>query len=514
MRWLTHTLIVPVLVVTFGSESRAGEPDAAELSALIDRHVETRLEAERVRPAELADDAEFLRRVYIDLHGVIPTAEQAARFLDDPDPDRRARLVDALLASPRYGEHLADVWQGYLISPLADDQRARADQLRKWLADRFNDRTWDRTATELLTATGKMEENPAVIYLIEGRLPRTVPDLTDLTSRYFLGIRLNCAQCHDHPFVNWTRQDYWGMAAFFTQVQTPGKPKLVYQAGVKDYPEITLASLQDGGTPDGFLSRPPTFLGGKELRADKGTTHRAALARWMTAPDNPYFARATVNRTWWRLFGRGIVHPVDDMHAANPPSHPELLDLLSQRFIASGFDLKYLTRAIVLSRAYQRTSRPGEAPDRQAALFGRMRVKVLSGGQLYDSLVTVFGPPAKARGADPRLSARDEFVQFFADDGDPDPTAYRRGIPHLLRQMNSGQFAGRNASALVTRAARPGRPPDEVAGDLFLAILSRRPTADEVRLFRAHLARAGSTEAAYRELVWALVMTSEFSLNH
>src|SRR5262245_14312795 len=121
MRWLNHTLLVPVLVVTFGGAARAGEPDAAELSARIDRHVEARLEAERVRPAERADDAEFRRRVYLDLHGVIPTAEQAARFLDDPDPSKRARLVDELLASPRYGEYLADVWQGYLISPLADD---------------------------------------------------------------------------------------------------------------------------------------------------------------------------------------------------------------------------------------------------------------------------------------------------------------------------------------------------------------------------------------------------------
>jgi hypothetical protein len=358
-----------------------------------------------------------------------------------------------------------------------------------------------------------VEDNPAVIYLIESRLPRTVPDLTDLTSRYFLGIRLNCAQCHDHPVVKWKQQDYWGVAAFFTQIQTPGKSKLVYQVGVKDYPDITLASLKDG-TPDGFMLRPPTFLGGEELRVGKGTTNRGALAAWMTAPKNPYFARAMVNRTWWRLFGRGLVNPVDDMHAANPPSHPELLDLLAKRFVESGFDLKLLTRAIVSSRAYQRTSRPGAAPEKQAALFGRMAVKVLSAGQLYDSLVTVFGPPAKTPGADPRQSARAEFTQFFADDGAPDPTAYRRGIPHLLRQMSSGQFAGRNTAALVTRSAKPGRSADDVAADLFLALLSRRPTADEERLFRAHVTRSDSAEAAYRELAWALMMTSEFSLNH
>jgi hypothetical protein len=205
---------------------------------------------------------------------------------------------------------------------------------------------------------------------------------------------------------------------------------------------------------------------------------------------------------------------VDDMHAANPPSHPELLDLLARRFAASGFDLKFLTRAIVSSRAYQRTSRPGDASEKQAALFGRMSIKTLSAGQLYDSLMTVFGPPAKTPGVDPRQSARAEFVQFFGDDGAPDSTAYRRGIPHLLRQMNSGQFAGRNTAALVTRLTKPGRSADEVATDLFLTFLSRRPTPDELKLVRAHAAKADSTEAGYRELAWTLMMTSEFSLNH
>jgi hypothetical protein len=510
---LMRVLVVLVAVAIGSRASPAGEPDAAELAAQIDRHVDARLEAERVRPAAPADDAEFLRRASLDLIGVIPTADQAARFLDDADPAKRARLIDALLADARYGEHLADDWQGYLVSPLADDRWARADRLRRWLADRFNTRTWDRIATELLTATGKVDENPVVVYLVEGRLPRTVPDLTDLASRYLLGVRLSCAQCHDHPFVAWRQRDFWGMAAFFAQVQTPGRAKRVYQVGVRDDPTITLDSLKDGA-PDGFLSRPPTFLGGDELRPDTGVTSRAALAAWMTSPRNPYFARATVNRTWWRLFGRGLVNPVDDMHAANPPSHPELLDLLAKRFIESGFDLKFLTRAIVSSRAYQRTSRPGDAPETQAALFGRMPVKALSAGQLYDSLAAIFGPPTRPAGGDPRQSARAEFTQFFGDDGAPDPTAYRRGIPHLLRQMNSGQFAGRSLAALAARVAKSGRSADDVAEELFLTVLSRRPTAAEQKVFRDHAARVGSVEPAARELAWALMMTSEFSLNH
>jgi hypothetical protein len=527
MRPLPYVLLAVVAFAATGRESRAddsdaGDSDAAELAAQIDRHIETRLDGEGVPPAEPADDAEFLRRVYLDLHGVVPTREQADQFLADARPDKRARLVDALLAGPRYGEHSADVWQAYLMSPLADDQPARADRLRRWLAGRFNAETWDRIATELLTATGKMEDNPAVTYLIEGRLPRGVPDLTDLVSRQFMGVRLNCAQCHDHPTVKWKQQDFWGMAAFFAQIQTPGRSKQVYSLGVVDDPKLTLATLKDAGAIDGFLPRGPTFLGGQQaVPPDKGTS-RAALAAWLTSPENPYFARAMANRTWWRLFGRGIVRPVDDMHEGNPPSHPELLDLLARRFAGSGFDLKFLTRSIVLSRAYQRTSRPGDsaeavaAAERQAELFGRMSVKVLTAGQLYDSLEAALGPPTKAAGVDARgQGVRAEFTQFFGDGGgDPDPTAYRRGVPHLLRQMNAGQFAGRNLDALVDRLAGDARPPADVAADLFLTFLARRPTADERARFDAYRGGAGSDRDAARELAWALMMTGEFSLNH
>lgn len=509
MRWLTQAFIALAVAVA-GIEARAARPDAAELAALIDRHIDAKLKAEKVQPAPPADDAEFLRRAYLDLHGAIPTVEQAERFLADTRPDRRARLVDALLADPRYGEYLADIWQGHLVSPLADGRQERAARFRQWLAGRFNSKTWDRITAELLTATGKIEDNPAVIYLIESRLPRSVPDLTDLASRYFLGVRLSCAQCHDHPFVKWKQEEFWGMAAFFAQVQTPGKPKLVYKAGVKDYPELTLDSLKKEGAPDGFMYRPPTFLGGERLRAG-GRTNRAALAAWLTSAKNPYFARAMANRTWWRLFGRGLVNPVDDMHSENKPSHPELLDLLARRFAESGFDHKYLTRAIVLSRAYQRTSRPG-ASEKQAALFGRMSARPLSAGQLYDSYVAALGPPIRKKGGR-QPDARYEFVQFFSDGGGPGGATYRRGIPHLLRQMNSPQFAGPNIAALASRLARPGRSADDVAEGLFLTVLSRCPRADERKLFRGHVARAGSLEQAARELAWALLMTSEFSLN-
>lgn len=515
MRCLIRIFFSLVLVAVAAEDSRAGKADASELARLIDKQIDARLSSEGGRAAELADDGEFVRRIYLDLHGRVPTLAEIKRFLGEAESGKRARLIDELLDDARYGEYLADIWQGYLISPLADDQTKRAERFRHWLAEQFNTKRWDQIASELITATGKMEENPAVIYLIEGRLPRAVPDLTDLTSRYFLGIRLNCVQCHDHPFVNWKQEEFWGMAAFFTQIQTPKRAKQVYERGVIDDPGLTLANLKDAGVPDGFIQSAPKFLGGQELSpATKTSTHRAALAAWMTAPENPYFARAMVNRTWWRLFGRGIVQPVDDMHEGNAPSHAELLDLLARRFVESGYDLKFLTRAIVLSRAYQRTSQLCEPANKQG-LFGRMTIKVLSAGQLYDSLETIAGPPAKVRGIDVRQGARWEFTQFFGESGDPDPMAYRRGIPHLLRQMNSGQFTGRNLDELVSRlSSSADRSVEEIASDLFLTILSRRPTENELHQVRSYVNRTGSVAAGLRELVWVLMMTSEFSLNH
>lgn len=506
-------LVAAALLAAAAIPARADE--AAEWAALIDQRIQTRLKAAGLEPAAPADDAEFLRRVQLDLHGVVPNSEQARVFFASRDPNKRAQLVEELLESRRYGEHFGDIWRGRLLSPLVSEQRVESDRFTAWLAQRLNDNDgWDRITADLLTATGKLDENPAVTWLIEGRHPLGVTDLADLSSRYFLGIRLNCAQCHDHPFVAWKREDYWGLAAFFTQIQTPGRAKAVYQAGVQDDRKLTLASLAGADTIEGLQVMPPRFLDGSEWSADGSRTNRAALAEWITSPENPYFARATVNRTWWHFFGQGIVNPVDDMHAANLPSHPELLDELSRRFADSGFDLKLLCRAIVGSRTYQQTSRPAGQEDAGAPLFARMPIKVLTAEQLYDSLVAVLGPPSKTPGIDARLGARREFCQFFAGDGEGDPTRYERGIPHLLRLMNSPQF-GRNVAALVSRLDLEDRSTAAATEELFLTILSRRPISAEEELVREQLkSSAGSTADVYRELAWALLLSSEFSLNH
>ncbi len=522
MRYWSRLLLVVAGWSTWPLVDSARAADAAAVTEAVDAQIQARLDAAGLQRAAPADDAEFLRRASLDLHGVVPSAERAKEFLDDADANKRAKLIDELLAAPRFGEYFADVWRKSLISPLANEQRMQTDRFAAWLAERFNAGDgWDRIAYDLVTATGKMDDNPAVTYLIEGRFPLGVTDLADLSSRYFLGIRLNCAQCHDHPFTEMKRSEYWGMAAFFAQIQTPGRAKMVYMAGVRDDPKMTMATLRDADMIEGLQVCEPRFLDGESVEG--GTSpHRVALAKWMTSAENPYFARAAVNRLWWHFFGRGIVNPVDDMHSANEPSHPELLDRLTREFVASGFDLKLLSRAILNSRTYQQTSRPGTEADREGELFARMSIKVLTAEQLYDSLVAVLGQPAKGTAAGPemRFGARHEFGQAFGGTGDPEPLRYDRGIPHVLRMMNSPQFAGRSITALVTRLERDNNSSDADSSDaiveqLFLTILCRRPTTAERQLTRDSLEAADATATnVYRELAWALLMTSEFSLNH
>jgi hypothetical protein len=496
------------------SISLAAEDQASQLAREIDSFIGLRLSAEGLQPAVQASDGEFLRRVTLDLHGTIPTLEFATEFFSNQEEGKRGDLVDALLSSPKFGQHFGNLWRSRLLSPLMNEQRQQSEKFQDWLAKRFNENEgWDRITSELLTASGKLEDNPAVTYLIEGRNPLGVTDLTDLVSHYFLGIRLNCAQCHDHPFADWKRQDYWGMAAFFTEIQTPNRPKMVYMAGVQDNPMLTLKTLAGADMLEGYIDRPPTFLGGKEL-ATQPQSARIALANWMTAPENPYFARAAVNRLWWHFLGRGLVDPVDDMHLGNAPSHPELLEMLSQRFIESGYDLKLLCRAIANTRTYQQTSRPALLGEVEEKWFARMPIKVLSADQLYDSLVVILGPPAKSKGIDTRLGARFEFTQFFSSDGDPDPMRYDRGIPHALRLMNSSQFTGRSLDMFVSRIAT-GRSSEQIINELFISILSRPPNLSEVEFSQAHVRSSGEMpHAAFRELAWSLLLSSEFSLNH
>jgi hypothetical protein len=488
----------------------------AELARHIDAAIDARLAAEKAPAAAVADDAEFLRRAYLDIAGHIPPAERVVAFLDDRDANKRVKLIDELLASEDYGKRQADIWQALLLPRSSDNRAVRFDAMTKWLEDSFNaNKPWDKMVRELVTAAGDAEESPTVAYVLANRGP---DKLTDSVTRLFLGVQLQCAQCHNHPFTAWKQDEYWGMAAFFSKVRLQGNPRPAAQRGGT----VTITEGNMGRPlprPDSAKTVPAKFLQGEQANLTGDGSARKVLADWMTSPRNRYFGKAMVNRTWAQFFGRGIVMPVDDMHDGNIPSHPQLLADLAEQFAASGFDVKYLIRGVCNSKAYQRTSKvaaetAGAAPE----LFSRMAVKVQAPEQLYDSLVQVLGGPPQLnqqrRNPMMRLgpqTPRQAFVNFFKIE-DADPTEYQVGIPQALRLMNSPQM---NNANMLTGLLSGGKSAPEVIEQLYLKTLSRRPTREELNRLTEYAARSGGQpRAAYADMLWALINSSEFAFNH
>lgn len=490
---------------------------ATEVAKLIDAQLAKPLAEKNVPAAAIASDGEFLRRVYLDLTGTIPTADKARAFLDSTDPDKRAKLVDELLASSEYGKRQADLWVPKLYPRDSANRFVQKEPLVKWFTEQFNQNTpWDKLVTNLVTASGSVEENPAVTYFLANR---SVDKLTDTVTQHFLGVQLQCAQCHNHPFTGWKQTEYWGMATFFSKVN-PANPKNPAKGGEPLKIGVTEGTgktrLRDF-FPESAKTVPAKFLGAEEPPLNASEPYRPVLAQWMTAPENPYFAKAMVNRTWALLFGVGFVNPIDNMHDDNPPSHPELLAALTNQFAASGFDVKQLIRGICLSQAYQRSSKPvtGGDAEQDQALFGRMTVKVLTPEQLYDSLNQISGSaatarqrPAPAAGQRGPVSARDQFVEFFlAGAEEANTTDYDAGIPQALRLMNNARYSGANAARSFVK---PGAKPAQVIEELYLATLSRRPTADELTRLTAFVG-SGSADA-YGDVLWAILNSSEFTM--
>jgi hypothetical protein len=527
---ITPMALAAVLAIG-GSTFAAAKSDPAALARRIDQAIEKQLAAEKVPASPRADDAEFLRRVALDVTGVIPPAERVTAFLDSKDPAKREKLIDELLASPQYGRHLADVWQHLMLPRDSDNRRLQSAPFDAWLAESFNaDKPWDRIVHELLTATGTQEESPAVTYFLANP---TVDKMTDATARLFLGVQLQCAQCHNHPFTKWKQDEYWGMAAFFMKVRPDRVNQAVKNGSSPGIAEVTITAKGKGGgkppkLPESARTVPAKFFQGEQPRLDRNAPYRPVLADWIASPKNKFFARAMANRTWGQLFGRGFVNPVDDLRDDNVPSHPELLQDLADAFASSGFDLKFLIKSICLSETYNRTSRPAAGNENDETLFSHVAVKPLTPEQLYDSLEVVLGPAREVRGGrggkgapnkpaqggKARLagSTREQFIAFFSADENALATEYHSGIPQALRLMNAPQM--NNAAAVAAAHAR-GATPAEAIGHIYVALLSRRPSADETTRLTAFVEKhKGDSRQAYGDIVWAILNSSEFALNH
>lgn len=504
---LLATLPIPSQVV---AEPPAKQRDSQQLARLIDQEVHSQLKAKDLHAADPASDAEFLRRVFLDLHGAIPALDQVEAFLNDTDPNKRARLIDALLADEQYGRNFGEIWFRALVpANQPRDDNSPPELFHAWLIKSFNaNKPWDRMTYALLTATAttrkEVPDNPAVIwYMVDSTKTLEVTDATDRVSQLFLGIRMNCAQCHNHPFVDLKRRDYWGMAAFFTKITR--RPGFGLFETSDDRMKVKL--------PESAQVVPARFLGGDEPKLDPNEPARPVLAKWVTAPDNPYFARATVNRIWAHLFGRGIVHPFDDMHEKNVPSHPELLQILTEEFVASGYDVKHLIRAICQSAAYQRSSVPHDSTLGEPQWLAHRPVRLLTPWQLYDSLARLTLMPSSAANDEKSrrkyTETRGKFIRFFNTNDETDPFAYERGIPQALQMLNATRFEG-----LLGEVVGSAKTPSDVIDRLYFRVLARRPAPAESARMLAHVKTATRPEDGYADVLWVLLQSSEFTTNH
>lgn len=505
-----------------------------EVAAAVDRHVETFLGAAKLTPAPRSDDAEFLRRAYLDLAGRVPTAEQAAAFLDDASPDKRAALLDILLASPDFGKEFGRTWRDW-ISPaeLPSDENGggqphqQADAFGKWIGERLAaGATWDQIVRDILTVEGEIKKSPQVIfYGLVGQGGKTTPEgTTQAVASLFLGVQLQCSQCHDDPYRDWSQKEHWGLAAFFGGSQGDFG-KIESGKGPNKKPgEIVIpgSAFKNAGT-----AVPAAFLGGSVLESPSQPDVRRPLADWLTAKENPFFARAFANRLWFYLFSRGLVNPIDDFRELNPPSHPGLLKLLENEFAASGFDVKHLVRCICLSQAWQRSSRsrsPADETSREAtiAAFGRMPMRVLTADRLLDSLKLAYGeekefdlrPDSKESTVGMAAPVAGPYLEFLRKFGtnEEDAADFTHGISQMLTLVNHPKLQGGSKALAAWQKQNPQATPEQTIERLYLATLSRRPTPEETDEAVRYVARRPDAAKAYDGVLWMLVNRSEFLL--
>jgi len=480
-----------------------------EAANFVDRAVAAELRRWHIPPSPLCEPSEFFRRAHLDLTGRLPEPQAVLAFLEQPDsPAARSRVIDELLGR----EAFVDLWTMRLGDLLLINSKkqgpAGAKTYHQWLRRQVAENTpIDQVARSLLTGTGDTTVNgPANFYRITSD-PR---DMGEFVSRAFLGVRVGCARCHNHPFDRWSMDDYYSFAACFAHTAWEGSRIVLKNRGEVRHPKDQRIAL-------------PQPLGGAPLAPDEGD-RRTALARWLTAPDNPFFARAFVNRVWKHLMGRGIIEPVDDLRVTNPPSNPALLDALAGDFIRHGYDLRRLIRAITTSRAYQLSSRANAVNRHDERFFSRALLKPLAGPVLADALSLAAGLTNRFGDGvqwatqlyDPQVESYtlDVFGRCPRADTCEAPEHFGGGLTQALHLINS-EFINRK---LRLGAAREvvARFPTEAGRvrALYLRTLSRPPSETESVHWERAAAAAGSKIEFYEDLTWALINSREFAFNH
>ena len=513
-------------------------PDLSKLPVHndIDKLVYADLTRLRITPSELCSDSVFLRRAYLDVCGITPTAAEVRAFLDDKSADKRAKLIDKLLERPEYAAHWAQKWADVLrVEEKSLDKKGVQVYhrwIRTWVAD---DKPLTTFAREILAARGSTYAVPPANFYRAVRDPYL---RAESVAQVFLGLRVSCARCHNHPFDVWTQDDYHRLAAVFARIDyrviennrndNLDKHEFVGEQVVFTKPDGELTHPRGGNAAPKFLGATTPDLSG---RADR----LGPFADWVTAADNPFFAKAQANRVWAHLLGRGVVDPIDDFKVANPPTNPDLLDHLAKAFTAGGYKLKPLIRHITTSRVYQLSASPNETNAADESHFSRAVVKPLQAEQLMDAVANALGTELKLPGyptgtragemaATPmegRRQAGGTGMRFLKVFGKPERLltceCERSDDPGVLQafQMMTGELVNgliRKADNRLGKLIEGGKPDAEVLAELYLSALARRPTAAEASKLLGHVSAAKDRRAAWEDVAWGLLNSKEFLL--
>jgi hypothetical protein len=502
----------------------------------IDGLVLKKLAALRIPPSPGCSDAEFIRRAYLDAAGILPRPDEVRKFLADKSLNKRAKLVDALLARTEFVDYWAHKWSDVLLITTR-----RLSQPAVWSFYQFvrqsvaDNKSWDRFARDILTARGSSQRNGAVNYFV---LHKDVSDLTESTSVTFLGMSITCCRCHNHPLEKWTQDQYWSLANLFSRV------------GLKngDRPDEVLVQSQPDGDaihPRRGVALPPAPLDGKPLALDSTRDRRAYFADWLTSADNPYFARALVNRVWRNFLGRGLVEAEDDLRATNPPTNEELFDALAKDFIEHKYDVKHLIRTVMNSATYQRSSHPTPGNETDDRFYSRYLLRRLSAEVLLDAYSQVTGVPtpftrvssrardsADAYGGYP-LGTRalqlpdslvvSRFLDAFGRAERSQTCSCERSQDSTVGQalhVNNGGTLNDKLRAKTSRLSKwlTAKISDEEAVQrVYLLALCRAPTTKELAKLKKYLAEAAEEKASRREaledLFWGVLTSREFVFN-
>jgi hypothetical protein len=497
----------------------------------IDGHVWAKLKQLNVTPSELSTDAQFHRRAFLDIIGRLPAPDETRAFLTSNDAKKREKLIDALLERPEYADFWATKWNDLLRpNPYHTGMKATYN-FDQWIRRSFREnKPYDQFVREIVTANGSTFTNGAAVFYRNRREP---DELTTMVSQLFLGVRLDCAKCHHHPFEVWGQDDFYSFAAFFGRI---GRKGTGISAPISGGEEAIHLGTGTGGRRNGSAVKhpltgkemTPTPLLGKPLDIEPESDPRAVLADWITHPKNPYFAKVMANRVWADLMGRGIVDPVDDLRATNPPSNPELLDALANHFRDQKFDIKKLIRAICLSRAYQLSTTPNEHNASDLRNYSRHYRQRLRAEVLLDMVSDVSGTPERFEAMPPGSRAVEVWTvrsgsvfldSFGRPDPNQDPPCERTSettVVQALHLMNSPALH-RKVTSDTGRCAELAKGPKsagELVEEVYLLAYSRFPTAAERAAGAKRYEKPGATrKSATEDLLWALINTPEFVFN-